>query len=130
MQAVSFSCHSADASSQGRVTTSKQTFLSFYDPTGPRRARSVLVASSGMALRSQLSCRLGSPPWVARPHLGFISSPGAESQAIRLATFESTLRDIANSFALGLMDNRGLANSLAKKIENAAVASARGDIKA
>ena len=40
-----------------------------------------------------------------------------------MATYQSTIADINNSLALGLIDNAGIANSLTTKIQAAASAS-------
>ena len=49
-----------------------------------------------------------------------------------MATFAATLADISNSLQLGLIDNKGIANSLAQKIRAAqrATGSARAGILA
>jgi hypothetical protein len=52
--------------------------------------------------------------------------PGSTSTVERLASFESTLADITNSGQLGLIDNNGVATSLAAKIRAAADAAQRG----
>jgi hypothetical protein len=44
-----------------------------------------------------------------------------------LATFQSTLADIANSLGLGLIDNAGIANALTSKVDAAQSAAAKGD---
>jgi hypothetical protein len=44
------------------------------------------------------------------------STPGAISTVAAVATFESTVGDISNALALGLIDNQGNANSLSQKI--------------
>jgi hypothetical protein len=46
----------------------------------------------------------------------FSSSAGGVSTVVRIATFQSTLTDIDNSFRLNLIENQGLANSLSQKI--------------
>ncbi len=55
--------------------------------------------------------------------------PGSTSAAQRLATFDGTLADIANSSQLGLIDNNGIAQSLTAKIQAAAAAAQRGQQK-
>jgi hypothetical protein len=45
--------------------------------------------------------------------------PGASLTAARVASFQSTLADIANSLQLALIDNAGIANSLTRKINSA-----------
>lgn len=55
----------------------------------------------------------------------FVSSSGGVTQAVRLATFASTLGDIANAAQLGLIDNHGIAKSLSSKIEAASAAADR-----
>jgi len=47
------------------------------------------------------------------------STPGSTSTITVAATISSTLADINNSLQLGLIDNHGVANSLAQKIEAA-----------
>lgn len=47
------------------------------------------------------------------------STPGSTSTVTVTATFSSTLTDINNSLQFGLIDNQGIANSLAEKIEAA-----------
>ncbi len=56
----------------------------------------------------------------------FMSTPGALSTVVRVASFDGTLADINSSFQLGLIDNEGIANSLSSKIHAAAAAAARG----
>jgi hypothetical protein len=51
------------------------------------------------------------------------STPGANSNVVVVATFGSTLADISNSLALGLIDNQGTANSLSQQIQAAQNAS-------
>jgi hypothetical protein len=55
------------------------------------------------------------------------SSPGSTSQVVLTASFQSTLADIGNSLALGLIDNQGIANALSSKINAASNAAAAGD---
>ena len=43
------------------------------------------------------------------------------------ATFQSTLADINNDLAVGLIDNQGIASALSSEINAAANAAARGD---
>jgi hypothetical protein len=54
----------------------------------------------------------------------FSSTPGETSTLTGVATFQSTLANIANSLRLGLIDNAGIANSLTRKIQAAAGAVA------
>jgi hypothetical protein len=56
----------------------------------------------------------------------FSSSPGATSNVTRLATFQSTQMDVQDSLQLGLIDNEGIANSLARKLQAAVDASVNG----
>lgn len=56
--------------------------------------------------------------------------PGSTSTIERLATFESTLADIANSGQIGLIDNNGITMSLIAKVQAAADAARRGDLTA
>jgi len=75
-------------------------------------------------------------PGVAGPgsasffQLAFVSTPGAVSTLVRVATFESTLADISNSRELELIDSAGIAKSLSRKIQAAAEAAARGRTEA
>ena len=62
--------------------------------------------------------------------IDFISTPGAVTRVIRVATFESTLVDIRNSRALGLIDSDGIAQALSSKIEAARAAAERGQNRA
>jgi hypothetical protein len=55
------------------------------------------------------------------------SVPGSTPTAVRIATSQSTLTDISNSLALGLIDNHGIANALTSKISAASAAAAGGD---
>jgi len=57
----------------------------------------------------------------------YVSTPGAKSSGVQVATFSSTLADISNSLALGLIDDAGIANSLTRKIQAAASAAAEGE---
>jgi hypothetical protein len=60
----------------------------------------------------------------------FLAAPGSSSAVVLLATFQSTLADIANSLALDLIDNSGIANALSQKIQaaQAATGPARNNI--
>jgi hypothetical protein len=60
----------------------------------------------------------------------YVSTPGATSTVTRLATFDSTLADIANSLALDLIDNAGIANALSSKIQAASSAASSGQNQA
>ena len=60
--------------------------------------------------------------------IDFQSTPGAVSTAARIVTFQSAVDDINNSFNLGLIDNQGIANSLAQKMR-AAQSGANADAK-
>jgi len=51
-------------------------------------------------------------------------TPGSSSTVTLIASFQSTLADISNSLALGLIDNPGIANALSAKIREAASATA------
>lgn len=55
------------------------------------------------------------------------SAPGSSSNVTRVATFQSTLSDIANSAQFGLIDDQGIANALSSKIAAASSAAASGD---
>jgi|SRR3954463_2303619 len=57
-----------------------------------------------------------SPGTASTFEINYVSTPGSPSIIIRVATVDSTLKDIDNSLQLGLIDNRGVANSLAKKV--------------
>lgn len=57
----------------------------------------------------------------------FASTTGASPIVTRVATFQSTIADLSNSFQLGLIDNSGIAKSLSRKISAAASAAARGE---
>ena len=59
----------------------------------------------------------------------FFSAPGTSSTASRVATFQSTLADIANSLALDLIDNAGIANALTSNIRAADSAASSGQSK-
>lgn len=61
--------------------------------------------------------------------LAFEKEPGDRTQAVRIASTESTIADIDAAEELGLIDNRGIARSLRKKIEKAMEAAERGNIK-
>ena len=54
----------------------------------------------------------------------FSSSSGSSTTVARIASFQSTLADIANSLQLGLIANAGIANALSSKIRTAASAVA------
>jgi DNA-binding beta-propeller fold protein YncE len=60
----------------------------------------------------------------------FASGPGSVSTAERVTTFQNMLDDISNSLQLGLIDNKGIANSLSKKLVTAknAMGEARTNI--
>src|SRR5258708_409210 len=60
-------------------------------------------------------------------NIQFASEPGAISQVRRVASFQSTLADIDNSSRIGLIDNRGIANSLSQKVAAASDAVVRGE---
>jgi hypothetical protein len=51
--------------------------------------------------------------------IDFQSTPGAVSTATRIVTFQSAIDDITHSFNLGLIDNQGIADSLAQKMQAA-----------
>lgn len=59
-------------------------------------------------------------------------SQGSSSRIARTASLQGTLADISNSLQLGLINNRGIANSLSQKIQAAqrAVGSAKASIVA
>jgi len=57
----------------------------------------------------------------------YSSTPGSTPTVATVATFASTLADISNSLALGLIDNQGIANALSSKINAASAAAGRGD---
>jgi hypothetical protein len=59
-------------------------------------------------------------------NIQFASSPGVISQIARVATFATTLADISNALAIGLISDDGVANSLSSKINAAADAASRG----
>jgi hypothetical protein len=62
--------------------------------------------------------------------LKFSPTAGAASTLQRAATFQSTLADINNSLQFGLIDNKGIANSLSQKLQAAEDVTnpARGNI--
>lgn len=47
------------------------------------------------------------------------TSPGGSTQVVRIASFSVALADVNNSFLLGFVGNRTMANSLSKRIEAA-----------
>jgi hypothetical protein len=53
----------------------------------------------------------------------YTSLAGSAVTLSRIATFQSILADINNSLALNLIDNAGIANSLTRKIQEAARAA-------
>jgi hypothetical protein len=55
----------------------------------------------------------------------FTSAAGTSSEVVRVATFKTTLADVANSLQLGLIDNAGVANGLSSKLRAAASALAQ-----
>jgi hypothetical protein len=59
--------------------------------------------------------------------LSYNPTAGTPQHVTFLATFQSTLADIANSLALGLIDNRGIANALSTKISAASAAAGSGN---
>jgi hypothetical protein len=63
---------------------------------------------------------------IAQYQYPYASVPSQTFTVLRIATFESTLADIANSLQLGLIDNSGIANSLSQKIQAAAQATGDG----
>ena len=60
----------------------------------------------------------------------FGSAPNVSSTIARVASFQSALADIANSLALGLIDNAGIANALSSKIQAASSAASSGQNQA
>jgi Putative Ig domain/FIMAH domain/Peptidase_C39 like family len=62
--------------------------------------------------------------------LKYSPAPGAVTTVTRFATFGSTLADIANSLALGLIDNEGIANALSSTIQAASSAASGGQNQA
>jgi hypothetical protein len=56
------------------------------------------------------------------------TTPGASTSVTFTASFANTLADIANSLALGLIDNAGIADALSGKINAATQALAVSDI--
>jgi N-acetylneuraminic acid mutarotase len=69
---------------------------------------------------------IASPGSSSSFQIEFDPTPGATLRIVRVASFKSTADDIRNGFQIGLIDNRGVANSLSQKIEAAADAAARG----
>jgi hypothetical protein len=61
--------------------------------------------------------------------VAYAPATGAPSTTV-VATFASTLGDIANSLAIGLIDNSGIAGSLSSKIQAAQSATAGGQNRA
>jgi len=59
----------------------------------------------------------------------YSSVPGSPLNVGRLATFQSTLNDITSGLQLGLIDSRGVANSLSQKIQAASDAASRGELQ-
>ena len=47
------------------------------------------------------------------------TTPGSTPTIAAVATFQSVLADVANSLSLGLIDNKGIANSLSQKLDAA-----------
>jgi hypothetical protein len=72
---------------------------------------------------------IAGPGTTATFQLQLATIPGGTSQLNLVASFQGTLGDIANSVQLGLLDNQGIANSLAQKILNAQSAATEGDRK-
>src|ERR1700693_2862806 len=99
----------------GTYTLSTRMFSQDGSPQPER----TLVGIAGVGSTSSVSLEL-SP------------SPGAVPRVKRLATFAGTLADISNSLQLGLIDNRGIATSLAQEILAAqrAAGLSRGNILA
>src|SRR5260370_26216432 len=60
-------------------------------------------------------------------NIQFAPQPGAITQVRRVASFQSALADIDNSLRIGLIDNRGIANSLSQKVAAASDAVVRGE---
>jgi hypothetical protein len=60
----------------------------------------------------------------------FSSTSGTSLTVSRVATFQNTLADIANSLALGLIGNEGIANALTSKIQAASSAANSGQNQA
>ena len=58
----------------------------------------------------------------------YASTPGVNSQAMLVATFQSTIQDISNSLQMNWIDNNGIANSLSQKLQ--AASSAAGPARA
>jgi hypothetical protein len=54
--------------------------------------------------------------------LQLLTAPGTNTGVVRAATYDSALADIANSLEQGLIDNAGIANSLAAKLQAAEAA--------
>lgn len=62
---------------------------------------------------------IGAPGSTSQYQIQFVSSPGSVSTGGVFATFQGTMSDISNSLQLGLIDNKGTANSLSQKIDAA-----------
>lgn len=58
--------------------------------------------------------------------LQYSPTPGSPLTVTLIVTFQSTLADIANSLAFGLINNGGIANALSSKIQAAQSAAAAG----
>ena len=59
--------------------------------------------------------------------LPFAPAPGGSGPVAFIATFGSTLADISNCMALGLIDNRGIANALSSQITAASASASTSD---
>jgi Leucine-rich repeat (LRR) protein len=91
------------------------TMVPFYEDGSPQPMLSVEgIAGTGSISSFQIQ---------------FNPSPGTHPVIVRIATFDSMLQDIQNSLQLGLIKNKGIAQSLSSKIQAAAKATAKGDSK-
>jgi len=90
----------------------------------------VIYGSDGKFKHTSIIKGLTSEGSISSFEIQFDPAPGTPTFTTRVATFKSTLEDIENSFKLNQIDNKGIVNSLKKKIENAADAVDRGNIEA
>ena len=85
--------------------------IASFSTDGTRQPRALLAGIAAVASNSAFQVQ-------------FSPTPGSVPSVSRIATFQSTLADITNSLALGLIDNAGIANALSQKIQAASGATA------
>lgn len=86
-------------------------------------------ASDGSALPTLTVSGISGSGSMSAFDLGLTGTPGAVINVTRVASFDSTLGDIANSLQLNLIESQGVANALSSKINAASAAAAGGDNK-